>query len=145
MLVFTLVLLISIFINPEAYIFRYVPHFWLLTVLFAAYLWDHAQLKWLSFICLFGLFFNVYRMEVKVISSVNQKTKDLNSYLELLKGKEDEYAIDFGWAKSFKMRLGENQIDTTKLVWISPTDTPYAELPGSLGGKFKLRSALIAQ
>ncbi len=145
MLVFTLVLLISIFINPEAYIFRYVPHFWLLIVVFAASLWEHAQLKWLSFICLLGLFFNVYRMEVKVISSVNQKTKELNSYLELLLGNEDEYAIDSGWAKSFKMRLGENKIDTSKLVWISPTDTPFTELPGSLGGKFKLRSALIAQ
>jgi hypothetical protein len=54
-------------------------------------------------------------------------------------------AIDSGWAKSFKMRLGENKIDTSKLVWISPTDTPFTELPGSLGGKFKLRSALIAQ
>jgi hypothetical protein len=140
-----LVLLISIFINPEAYIFRYVPHFWLLTVVLAASLWEHAHLKWLSFICLLGLFFNVYRMEVKVISSVNQKTKELNSYLELLMGNEDIYAIDSGWAKSFKMRLGENKIDTSKLVWISPTDTPFTELPGSLGGKFKLRSALIAQ
>jgi hypothetical protein len=80
-----------------------------------------------------------------VISSVNQKTKELNSYLELLMGNEDIYAIDSGWAKSFKMRLGENKIDTSKLVWISPTDTPFTELPGSLGGKFKLRSALIAQ
>jgi hypothetical protein len=143
---FTLLILISIFINPEAYIFRYIPHFWLLTILFASNLWDYSgKLKWLSFICLMGLYFNVYRMEVKVFSAESEKSESLNKYLTLLRGKEDEYAIDFGWAKSFKMRLGENGIDTTKLVWISPTDTPFTELPGSLGGKFKLRSALIAQ
>ncbi|MFY8021465.1 MAG: hypothetical protein ACOVP1_09715, partial [Bacteroidia bacterium] len=69
-------------------------------------------------------------------------TSQINSYFDLIRGKEDQYLIDAGWASSFKNRLGENGIDTTKLVWISPTDTPYTELPGSLGGKFKLRSAL---
>jgi hypothetical protein len=30
------------------------------------------------------------------------------------------------------------------LQWISPTDTPYFEIPGSLGGKFKAKNTLQA-
>jgi hypothetical protein len=141
----SILFVISFFINKEAYIFRYIPHFWILTILFASVLWEVPRWKWLSFICLLALFFNIYRMEVKVISSVNEKTNKINEYLDLLRGKENVYAIDFGWASSFKKRLGENRIDTTNLVWISPTDTPFTEIPGSLGGKFKLRRALLAQ
>lgn len=84
-------------------------------------------------------------MEVKVVSAMNEKTEKINACFAEMRGKEKEYAIDFGWAKSFKMRLGENGIDTSSLLWISPTDTPFTEIPGSLGGKFKLRSALQAQ
>ena len=141
-IVFACVIAASFFVNREAYIFRYIPHFWLLTVFFASFLLEVKGWKWLSVLGLIALLFNVYRMEVKSLSAIREKTAQINSYLSTLKGNEDQYLIDTGWAPSFKNRLGENGIDTSKLVWISPTDTPYTEIPGSLGGKFKLRSAL---
>ncbi|MFY8022233.1 MAG: hypothetical protein ACOVP1_13595, partial [Bacteroidia bacterium] len=64
-IVFTGVCLASFFVNREAYIFRYIPHFWLLTVFFASMLLDLKGWKWLSVFGLLALFFNTYRMEVK--------------------------------------------------------------------------------
>jgi len=69
----------------------------------------------------------------------SEQSNQLNKTFDLLRGKEEKYAIYQGWGNSFLNRLGENGIDTSKWVWIHPIDTPYTNIIGSLDGKYKLR------
>jgi hypothetical protein len=93
-------------------------------------------------IVLIGLFANGMLLFRESLMGQSKQTTSLNQTLEQLKHHEKEYHIDFGWAQSFKYRLAEQGLDTSQLTWISPTDTPYFTIPGSLGGKFKPKEAL---
>jgi hypothetical protein len=138
------VLIGSFFINQEAWVLRYIPHIWLLLILFLIFSWQQKQLQIPVMVLGLVLFINSALLFRESSMGQAKKTKALNGYILQLKHHENEYAIDFGWAKSFKNRLGEHGIDTTKLQWISPTDTPYFEISGSLGGKFKAKNTLQA-
>ncbi len=135
----------SFFINQEAWIMRYIPHIWLLCILMLVYTWQIVQLRVLVGILVIALFVNGILLLRENLMGQSKQTAALNRNLQQFRYHEDLYAIDFGWAKSFKNRLGEQGIDTSKLIWISPTDTPYYTIPGSLGGKFKLKEALQQQ
>jgi len=138
------VLIGSFFINQEAWVLRYIPHIWLLLILFLIFSWQQKKLQIPVMVLGLVLFINSALLFRESTIGQAKKTKALNNCILQLKHHENEYAIDFGWAKSFKNRLGEHGIDTTKLQWISPTDTPYFEIPGSLGGKFKAKNTLQA-
>lgn len=132
----------SVFINQEAWIFRYIPHLWLICILLLIYSWQIVYLRIIVAIVLIGLFANGMLLFRESLMGQSKQTTSLNQTLEQLKHHEKEYHIDFGWAQSFKYRLAEQGLDTSQLTWISPTDTPYFTIPGSLGGKFKPKEAL---
>lgn len=131
--------LFTFFINQEAWVFRYTPHLWLLSILILLPLWETKYGKYLGIAIMLGLFVNLGIVAQESYKGQSDQSKQLNTIFNLLRGKEDRYAIDCGWGKSFLNCMGENGIDTSKCVWISPLDTPYTYITGSLDGKYKLR------
>ncbi len=134
--------LFTFFINQEAWVFRYIPHLWLLSVLILLPLWETQYGKYLGIAIMLGLFVNLGIVAQEAYKGQSEQNKQLNTIFDLLRGKEDIYAIDCGWGRSFLNCMGENGIDTSKCVWIHPLDTPYTSITGSLDGKYKLRKDL---
>lgn len=133
------VLWIFVLLIPEAWIFRYVPWLWLLAFYPIALVLNVKGWKWPAYLLVLLLAFNTYRILPVIFNSQYAKASELKRQIEMLKGHEDSYSIDAGWSYTFKNRLGAMGIDTSKLIWIAPEDTPYVELKGSLGGKFKVK------
>lgn len=131
--------LFTCFINQEAWVFRYIPHLWLLSILILLPLWENKYGKYLSIAIMLGLYVNSGIVAQEAYKGQSEQSNQLNKTFDFLKGKEDVYAIYHGWGNSFLNRMGENGIDTSKWVWIHPLDTPYTSITGSLDGKYKLR------
>lgn len=134
--------LFTFFINQEAWMFRYIPHLWLLSILLLMPIWDIKYGKFLSITIMIGLLYNSTIVAQEVYKEQIAQSNQLDKTFDLLRGNEDIYAIDCGWGRSFLNRMGENGIDTGKWVWIHPLDTPYTNITGSLDGKYKLRKDL---
>ncbi len=138
---FTLAVLIllgfSILINPEAWLLRYVPQFWLLILGMLCLVWTQPILKYVAWILALALLLNSYIMEREYVEANRQRTADLNTQFGLIKQQAGKYEIYHGWTHSFKNRLGANGIDTAKLVWISPQDSTAISFVGSLGASFR--------
>ncbi len=134
--------LFTFFINQEAWVFRYIPHLWLLSILMLLPLWEVTYGKYFSIIIMLGLYINSGIVSKEAYKGQSAQSNQLNKTFDFLKGKEDVYAIYHGWGNSFLNRMGENGIDTSKWVWIHPLDTPYTSITGSLDGKYKLRKDL---
>ena len=135
-------ILFTFFINQEAWVFRYIPHLWLLSILILLPLWETRYGKYIGIAIMLGLFVNAAIVAQEAYKGQSEQTNQLNKTFDLLSGKEDVFAIYHGWGNSFLNRMGENGIDTSKWVWIHPLDTPYTSITGSLDGKYKLRKDL---
>jgi len=101
--------------------------------------WELKYGKHIGIAIMLGLSINTLIVAQEAYKGQSEQSNQLNKTFDLLRGKEDKYAIYQGWGNSFLNRLGENGIDTSKWVWIHPIDTSYTNIIGSLDGKYKLR------
>lgn len=131
------VLASTIIINPEAWVLRYVPQFWLFILAMLYVVWVHPKLKYLAWVLALGLLLNTYIVTREYIQSNRDKTEALEVQFNLIKQDYFQYQIYHGWTNSFKNRLGAVGFDTAHLVWIPPEDSTAIEFVGSLGARFR--------
>ncbi len=136
-LLFMGVLASTIIINPEAWVLRYVPQFWLFILAMLYVVWIHPKVKYLAWLLAFGLLMNAYMITREYIQSNYDKTHALEAQFDLIKQDLFQYQIYHGWTNSFRNRLGAVGFDTAHLVWIPPEDSTSIEFVGSLGARFR--------
>ncbi|MBC7381609.1 MAG: hypothetical protein H7296_01295 [Bacteroidia bacterium] len=131
------VIALTILINPEAWILRYVPQFWLFITAMLYLVWIQPKLKYLACLLALGLLLNNYMMVREYLIANSDKTQGLQNQFALIKKNIPDYQLYHGWTHSFKNRLGANGFDTAHLVWIPAEDTTAITFVGSLGARFR--------
>lgn len=133
-------LLISIFINPECWVMRYVPQFWLLIILLlAASVMNHkSQLIGISLAILL-LIGNIH-LGHYYIRKCEVHTKELIEQAELVRHSGGEFIFDAGWSKPFQYKLEKLGLDLSKQVKLNPADSLVKPFTGGLGAYFKKRT-----
>jgi hypothetical protein len=144
-LVFIVTIFTSIFINPEAWVLRYVPQFWLLfmLMLFAVirysitltpnrFVWNLISLEILLF-----CFTNAYILGKTAIYGALDYSKEQEVIFQQVKTNPNQYQVFHGWTLTFKNRLGAIGIDTSKIVYLADDDSLSKPIPHSLGGRYK--------
>ncbi len=144
-LVFIITIFTSIFINPEAWVLRYVPQFWLLfmLMLFAVirysitltpnkFVWKLISLEILLF-----CFTNAYLIGKTAVNGAIDYSKEQEEIFQQVKTNPNQYQVFHGWTLTFKNRLGATGIDTSKIVYLADDDSLSKPISHSLGGRYK--------
>jgi hypothetical protein len=144
-LVFILAIFTSIFINPEAWVLRYVPQFWLLFMLMLFAIISYSitltpnKLIW-KITCLEILLFcfaNSFILGKTAVSGALAFSKEQEEIFQQVKNNPIQNQVFHGWTLTFKNRLGAAGIDTSKIVYLADDDSLSKPIPHSLGGRYK--------
>jgi hypothetical protein len=141
----TSLVLLSIFINPEAWIMRYVPQFWLVFIIMLLLIYRKSLVQTKGFnywkvgtwVVLLICLVNLYLVGRTAISGAIKHSQDQLRIFSELKRNPSEFQVFHGWTLTFKNRLGAAGIDTSKLVYIADTDSLSISIPHSLSGRYK--------
>lgn len=132
-------LLISICINPEAWLLRYVPQFWILIMVILFFVWEQKNFGILAMVLAFGLFGNSYLLVRTYFSNTIARTENFRKEVELVSTSAD-YTYYSGWTKSAKYRFQSMGLDSSKEVYIPAEDSTAKPFSIGLGSLFRKNS-----
>ena len=133
-------LLLSIIINPEAWLLRYVPQFWVLIVVFILMLTIHSKVKFLPWLFILVLAYSNYLIFEEYLNSNLVRTKTFKEEVALIKEHPQDYEYYHGWTKSSLYRLQDLGLNERDEVYIAETDTLAKPFSVGLGAYFKKRN-----
>lgn len=141
-------ILLTIFINPEAWIMRYVPQFWLVFILMLLAIFRQSLVqtertkfwKISTWILLLACFANLFLVGRTAIAGAVNHSRTQEEVLQKLKNEATKYEVFHGWTLTFRNRLGAAGIDTSKLVYIPDTDSTSVLIPNSLSARYRPKS-----
>jgi hypothetical protein len=133
------VILVSIFINPEAWVLRYVPQFWIFAIILLLVVIKEVRWQGPAFVLAMGLFLNNLVLANEYISTCYLHTKEFKDQVHLIKESKGDYEYYAGWTKSFQFRLQDQGLDIQKQTFIPESDSTAVKFTGGLGAFFRKR------
>jgi hypothetical protein len=137
---FIVIILFSIFINPESWVMRYVPQFWLIPIVLLLFLIQHKK----SY--LIGIFMSIILLTgngvlgYHYLMKCHIHTKELINQVELVRHSKGAFMYDGGWSKPFQYRIEKLGLDLGKQEKLSKEDSLVKPFTGGLGAYFKKRT-----
>lgn len=139
---------LTIFINPEAWVIRYVPQFWLVFIFLLLFIFrkslvqTRSQNYWKisAWLLLLACLINVFLVGRTAVNGAISHSKDQEEVLQLLKTESNKYEVFHGWTLTFRNRLGAAGIDTSQLVYIPDSDSTSVVIPHSLSARYRPKS-----
>lgn len=133
------VLLIATFINPEAWVMRYVPQFWIFLVILVLLVLQRVKWQGPGFVLAVGLLLNNLTLLNQNIVKSYVHTSELKEQLNEVATSNGKIEFYPGWAKSFQYRLTDVGLDLQKQTYIPETDTSANKFTGGLGALYRKR------
>lgn len=137
--------MLTVFINPEAWIMRYVPQFWLVFTLMLLAIFRQSLVqteknkfwKISAWVLLLACFANLFLVGKTAVAGAVRHSKTQEAVLQKLKTEATKYEVFHGWTRTFRNRLGAAGIDTSKLVYIPDNDSTSYLIPQSLSARYR--------
>lgn len=137
LLFMVLLLWVTVLINPECWILRYVPQLWMIPVVLLIGIFTIESLRPLAFVGLLFMFYNTYIATDIYVTGAVHKNRAIKKELQLVKD-ADSVAIYPGWTQSFKYRMLEFGLDTGSLQYVYVPDSNTKPFTGSLSATYTL-------
>lgn len=133
------ILMASIFIHPEAWLFRYVPQLWILIHLFIFTFFYHSKLKYVTWIFVGFLLYNNYMVYTTYLASNSVRTEKFKKEVAVIVEHPGEYLYYHGWTKSSLYRLQSLGLSKYNDFYFHDSDTTKIPFTIGLGTYFKKR------
>jgi hypothetical protein len=133
-------LIVSILINPESWVMRYVPQFWIFVLLMIVAIVLHPKIKWIGIIAAFILLMGNIYLGYYYLKKCHDHTKELVDQVELVKHSKGVFMFYAGWTKPFQYRIERLGLDLSKQEILNPQDSLVKPFTGGLGAYFKKRT-----
>jgi hypothetical protein len=133
-------ILLSIFINPESWVMRYVPQFWLIPILCIILLIQHKKTYFIGLLTAILLLFGNCLLAYHYLKKCQVHTKELINQVELVRHSKGHFMFDGGWSKPFQYRIEKLGLDLSKQEKLNSEDSLVKPFTGGLGAYFKKRT-----
>lgn len=134
------VFLFSIFINPEAWVMRYVPQFWLFMLFLLVLMLREVQLLGPAYVVAIALILNSTYLADYYTRSCRQSTANIEAEAKLVREHIDEFAFYGGWTRAWRERLYGLGLKHSEEIYIKDTDSTAKNFSASLGAFYRKRN-----
>ena len=134
------ILIASVLINPEAWVLRYVPQFWLIILLLIIPILQYKKTYWIGMLAAGILVCGNLVLGYQYLKKCNIHTHELINQVELVKHSHGTFMFDAGWSKPFQYRIEKLGLNLSQQEKLNPKDSLVKPFTGGLGAYFKKRN-----
>lgn len=133
------VIIFSIFINPEAWVLRYVPQFWIFIVFLLLIVIKEVKWQGPAFVLAMGLLLSNIEIANEYLLANYSTTQELKAQVSMVKDSNGALEYYSGKSKSIQYRLEDMGLPQNKQSMIEATDSTAKPFTGGLGALFRKR------